>query len=176
MVRKRTSEVGTNISQQQIENLPNFERNFLDIARLAPGITATNVNSTDKKIAAAGQPAEAVNIFIDGATYKSDVLTGGVVGQDASKGNPFPQDAVQEFRIVTQNYKAEYQKAGSAIITATTRSGTNDFELSAFGFNVNNNYVAPDAVTAARGGLPPQYKRWQAGASIGGPIQQDRAG
>jgi len=171
----RTSEIGTNVSQAQIQNLPNFERNFLDIARLAPGITAQNVDATGvKKIAAVGQPAEAVNVFIDGATYKSDVLTGGVAGQDASKGNPFPQDAVQEFRIVTQNYKAEYQKAGSAIITATTRSGTNDFELSAFGFNVNNTYVAADAITAARGGLPPQYRRWQAGVSAGGPIQRDK--
>ncbi|HEU4630361.1 MAG TPA: TonB-dependent receptor [Gemmatimonadaceae bacterium] len=172
--RTRTSEVGTNISREQIENLPNFERNFLDIARLAPGITSQNVNSTDKKIAAAGQPAEAVNVFVDGATYKSDVLSGGVVGQDASKGNPFPQGAVQEFRVVTQNYKAEYQKAGSAIITATTRSGTNDFEAEAFAYNVNNQYVSPDAITAAQNGPRPQYKRWQAGASIGGPIQQDR--
>ena len=170
----RTSEVSTNVSREQIENLPNFERNFLDIARLAPGITATNVNSTDKKISASGQPAEAVNIFIDGATYKSDVLTGGVVGQDASKGNPFPQDAVQEFRVVTQNYKAEYQKAGSAIITATTRSGTNDLEFSAFGFNVNNKYAVSDAIAASRNDPRPTYKRWQAGASLGGPIQQDR--
>ena len=170
----RTSEIGTNVSQAQIQNLPNFERNFLDIARLAPGITATSVNSTDKKISAGGQPAEAINIFFDGATYKSYVLSGGVVGQDASKGYPFPQDAVQEFRVVTQNYKAEYQKAGSAIITATTRSGTNEFELGAFGFNVNNKYVAPDAITAARNGQRPQYKRWQAGASVGGPIQKDR--
>src|SRR4030095_2713149 len=100
--------ISTNVSREQIQNLPNFERNFLDIARLAPGITSQNVNSTDKSFAASGQPADAVNVFIDGATYKSDVLTGGVAGQNASKGNPFPQDAVQEFRVITQNYKAEY--------------------------------------------------------------------
>ena len=92
----RSSEIGTNVSRQQIENLPNFERNFLDIAKLVPGITATAVNNSDKFLAAGGQPAEAVNIFVDGATYKNDVLRGGVVGQDASKGNPFPQAAVQE--------------------------------------------------------------------------------
>lgn len=172
--RTRTSEVATNVSREQIENLPNFERNFLDIARLAPGITADNVNSTNKTFRAAGQPAEAVNVFIDGATYKSDVLAGGVVGQDASKGNPFPQGAVQEFRVVTQNYKAEYQKAGSAIITATTRSGTNDLEVDLFGYNVNNAYVVADAIAAARGGPTPQYQRWQAGGSVGGPIVQDK--
>jgi hypothetical protein len=170
----RTSEISTNVTREQIQNLPNFERNFLDIARLAPGITSQAVNSTDKTFAAGGQPAEAVNIFIDGATYKSDVLTGGTAGQNASKGNPFPQDAVQEFRVVTQNYKAEYQKAGSAIITATTRSGSNTFEGSAFGFNVNNALVSRDAFTAGRNGPRPQYKRWQAGASLGGPIVRDK--
>ena len=53
---------------------------------------------------------------------------GGVAGQDASRGNPFPQGAVQEFRVITQNFKAEYQKAASAIITATTKSGGNMWE------------------------------------------------
>ncbi len=170
----RTSEISTNVSREQIQNLPNFERNFLDIARLAPGITSQNVNSTDKTFAASGQPADAVNVFIDGATYKSDVLTGGVAGQNASKGNPFPQDAVQEFRVITQNYKAEYQRAGSAIITATTRSGSNTVEASAFGFNVNNALVSRDAFTAGRNGPRPQYKRWQAGGSLGGPIVRDK--
>ena len=170
----RTSEVATNVSREQIQNLPNFERNFLDIARLAPGMTAQNVNSTDKTIAAAGQPAEAVNIFIDGASYKNDVLRGGVVGQDASKGNPFPQGAVQEFRVITQNYKAEYQKAASAVITATTRTGSNQFEADAFAYGVGKSYVARDAFTASNGGARPDYQRLQAGASIGGPIVPDR--
>lgn len=174
-VETRTSEVGTNISQEQIENLPNFERNFLDIARLAPGISApVNPASSDKTIAAVGQPAEAVNVFIDGATYKNDVLRGGVVGQDASKGNPFPQGAVQEFRVLTQNYKAEYQKAASAIITASTRSGSNDLTADAFAYGVGKSYVARDAITAREGGDRPDYQRLQAGGSIGGPIVRDK--
>jgi len=170
----RTSEVGTNVSEEQIQRLPNFERNFLDLARLAPGITPTAVNSTDKFISAGGQPAEAVNVFVDGATYKNDVLLGGVVGQDASKGNPFPQGAVQEFRIITQNYKAEYQKAASAIITATTRSGTNQWEADAFAFGVGKSYVARDAFSASRGDPRPDYQRLQAGGSIGGPLVQNK--
>ena len=170
----RTSEVGSNISREQIQNLPNFERNVLDLARLVPGITASAPNSTDKTIAAGGQPSEAVNVFVDGATYKNDVLRGGVVGQDASKGNPFPQGAIQEFRVITQNYKAEYQKAASAIITATTRSGTNAFEADAFAFGVGKSYVARDAFTAGRAGPRPNYQRLQAGVSVGGPIRKDK--
>ena len=171
---KRTSEVATNISREQISNLPNFERNVLDLAKLVPGITAQAVNNSDKFIAAGGQPAEAVNIFVDGATYKNDVLRGGVVGQDASKGNPFPQGAIDEFRVLTQNYKAEYQKAASVIIVATTKSGSNQPEADLFAYGVGKSYVAKDEIAVRNGSPRPDYKRLQAGASVGGPIIKDK--
>lgn len=170
----RTSEVGTNISREQIENLPNFERNVLDLAKLVPGITAQSVNNGDKFFASGGQPAEAVNVFVDGATYKNDVLRGGVVGQDASKGNPFPQGAIQEFRVLTQNYKAEYQRATSAIIVATTKSGSNQTEVDLFAYGVGKSYVARDEITLRRNGARPNYQRLQAGGNIGGPIVRDK--
>ena len=47
-----------------------------------------------------GLDATQVNVFIDGVSYKNDVLDGGVVGQDSSRGSPFPQSAVQEFRVL----------------------------------------------------------------------------
>jgi outer membrane receptor protein involved in Fe transport len=165
-----TSEVGANIGRAQIANLPNYERNVLDLARLAPGITAQKVDNTDKTLSAGGQPAEAVNIFIDGASYKNDVLRGGVVGQDASKGNPFPQGAIQEFRVQTQNFKAEYQKAASAVITATTRTGGSRTEADFFAFGVGHGYTGRDAITTRNAGDAPKYKRLQAGGNIGGPI------
>lgn len=170
----RTSEVSTNVTREQIENLPSSERNFLDIARLAPGLTATDPNNTDKFLAAGGQPAEAVNVFVDGVSYKNDVLRGGVVGQDASKGNPFPQGAVQEFRVLTQNYKAEYQKAASAIISATTRSGSNQWESDFFASRIDKGHVARDAYTVLNAGQRPNYTRLQAGGSVGGPIKRDK--
>src|ERR1700687_723581 len=170
----RTSEVATNISREQISNLPNFERNVLDLAKLTPGMSAQAVDNSDKFLAAGGQPPEAVNIFVDGASYKNDVLRGGVVGQDASKGNPLPQGALDQFRVLTQNYKAEYQKAASAIIVATTKSGTNRPEADLFAYGIGNSYVARDAFTVQQGGPRPNYKRLQAGGNIGGPIIKDK--
>ena len=170
----RTSEVGTNISQQQIADLPNFERNVLDLAKLVPGVTATSVNSTDKTFASGGQPASSVNVFVDGASFKSDILPGGVAGQNASKGNPFPQGAIQEFRVLTQNYKAEYQKAAAAVIVATTKSGTNALEASAFAYGIGHGYAARDAFAELKGFNHPQYQRLQAGASLGGPLVRDK--
>ncbi|MFL5631375.1 MAG: carboxypeptidase regulatory-like domain-containing protein, partial [Gemmatimonadaceae bacterium] len=163
----KTSEVGTNITREQISNLPNFERNVLDLAKLTPGMSAQQVNSTDKVLASGGQPPEAVNIFVDGASYKNDVLRGGVVGQDASKGNPLPQGAIDQFRVLTQNYKAEYQKAASVVIVATTKSGTNNTEADLFAYGIGKAYVAKDAITARRGGARPNYQRLQAGGNVG---------
>ncbi|MFL5559956.1 MAG: carboxypeptidase regulatory-like domain-containing protein [Gemmatimonadaceae bacterium] len=170
----RTSEVGTNISREQIDNLPNYERNVLDLAKLTPGVMSQDVNNGDKFIRANGQPAEAVNIFVDGASYKNDVLRGGVVGQDASKGNPLPQGAIQEFRVLTQNYKAEYQRASSLVIVATTKTGTNNTEADAFAYGVGKAYVARDYFTMKRNGARPNYDRLQAGGNIGGPIIKDK--
>ena len=170
----RTSEVGTSISREQISNLPNFERNVLDLAKLTPGVSAQAVNNSDKFLAAGGQPPEAINVFVDGATYKNDVLRGGVVGQDASKGNPFPQGAIDEFRVLTQNYKAEYQKAASAIIVATTKSGTNQTEGDLFAYGVGKAYVARDEFAVRNNSARPNYQRLQAGGNIGGPIIRDK--
>lgn len=184
-VDTRTSEVATNITSEQMEALPQQERNFLNFAGLAPGITVSRLED-NKQISAAGLPANKINVFIDGTSYKNDVLEGGVHGQDASRGNPFPQIAVREFRVITQNFKAEHQRAASAVVTATTRSGTNRFEASGFVLGQNSELVAanpgaqldcgrrrandPDAPCT----LHPEYERLQLGLSAGGPIVRDR--
>src|SRR4051812_7539767 len=171
----RTAEAATNVTPQQIENLPQDDRNFLNFATLAPGIRL----STDpqrKTIASDAQPAEQTNVFIDGVSLKNDVLQGGLVGQDSSRGNPFPQNAVQEFRVITQNYSAQYEKASSAIITAVTKSGGNDFRGQVFEFYQPKNWVAPLPKNFQFSSLTTNkdYQRSQPGISIGGPILQDK--
>src|SRR6185369_15867797 len=131
-VDTRTPEAATNVTKEQIENLPQDDRNFLKFAALAPGVRLSN-DPQRKTIAGDAQPAEQMNVFIDGVSFKNDVLQGGLVGQDSSRGNPFPQNAVQEFRVVTQNYSAQYDKAASAIITAITKSG---YERNQPGFSI----------------------------------------
>jgi hypothetical protein len=174
-VETRTSEAATNVTTQQIENLPQNERNFLNFAALAPGIRL----STDpqrKTIAGDAQPAEQTNIFIDGVSFKNDVLQGGAVGQDSSRGNPFPQNAVQEFRVITQNYSAQYDKASSAIITAITKSGGNSIDGQLFLFYQPRAWVAatPKNFQFSTLTTNSSYQRYQSGASFGGPIIKDK--
>ena len=164
----RTSEVATNVSQTQINNLPQISRNFLNFAALAPGVRVTEGEEA-RTISAGGQGASAVNIFIDGQNQKSTIIAGGVGGQTDSRGNPFPQVAVQEFRVISQNFKAEYEQASSAIITSVTRSGTNDLTGDAFITYQDSDWTSENYLGNEVG-----VERLQYGGSVGGPIIEDR--
>jgi hypothetical protein len=181
LVETRTSEVATNVTDDQIENLPQNNRNFLNFAQLAPGI---RVNQTEfrQTFAGGGVGAERegqslggpqVNVFIDGVSLRSNVQQGGIVGQDVSRGNPFSQLAVREFRVLSSNFKAEFEDAGTAIITAVTKSGTNNFSGEIFGSYQNEGLISRDYFVKRDDLDEPKLKRKQYGAGIGGPIITD---
>ncbi|MHB8528604.1 MAG: TonB-dependent receptor [Caulobacteraceae bacterium] len=173
LIETKTSEVAGNITPQQIESLPQNSRNFLNFAGLVAGIS-TPTDPTQKTFSSAGQPPNQTNVFIDGASLKNNILQGGLVGQDSSRGNPFSQEAISEFRVLVQNFKAEYEQGGTSIITAVTKSGTNEFHGSAYGFFQNKDMTAEEHFAALAGTPKPDYSRWQYGATLGGPIIKDR--
>ena len=175
-VETHTSEVATNVTQAQINKLPTPSRNFLDLAQLAPGVQVTEdrVNGQFRTVTAGGQPPSAVNLFIDGTSYKNELTGGGIAGQDASRGNPFPRNAVQEYRVISQNFKAEYQNATSAVITAQTKSGGNLWSGQALYAYQNKGMVQLDSFQRANGTPKPDYRRTLAAFSVGGPIIKDK--
>jgi hypothetical protein len=81
---------------------------------------------------------------------------------------------VQEFRVVTQNYKAEYQRASGAVVTAATKSGTNEVSGDLFFYGQNRNLLATNYWDQRDNIQRPEYRRGQFGASVGGPIVRDR--
>ena len=178
----RTSEVATNVTQAQIAKLPTPSRNFLDLAQLTPGVTVTEdrLNGTTRTFSAGGQGPNAVNVFVDGTSLKNDLTGGGVAGQDASRGNPFPRMAIQEYRVISQNFKAEYQKASSAIITATTKTGSNVWSGSAiFGLQTKGLVALDHFQDSLKTANPttfqePDYKRYLGAVGIGGPLIKDK--
>ncbi|HUP63421.1 MAG TPA: TonB-dependent receptor [Thermoanaerobaculia bacterium] len=174
-VETETSEIATNVTTHQIENLPQDDRNFLNFAALAPGIRLSK-DPLRKTFAGDAQDPEQTNIYIDGVSTKNDILQGGTSGQDSSRGNPFPQSAVQEFRVITQNYGAQYGQASSAIITAVTKSGGNDFKGQAFVYYQPNSWVEETEKNFQFSTLTTnsEYRRLQPGISLGGPIIKDR--
>ncbi len=169
----RTSEVATNVSTTQIERLPQTDRNFLAFAALAPGVRY-NDSETDKGITSGASTASQVNVFIDGVSLKNQLREGGIAGQQNSRGNPFGQLAVQEFRVLTQNYKAEYEQAGAAIVTAITKSGTNEFHGEIFGQYTDKSLSEKAYLDKRNNRAEPAFERKQYGAALGGPIIKDK--
>lgn len=167
----RTSEVATSVSKTQIETMPQNGRNFLSFAALAPGVSYST--DPERKVIQSGPTsANQTNLFIDGMSQKNQVLQGGIAGQDASYGNPFPQDAIQEYKVSTQNFKAEYEQSGSAIITAITITGTNKFKGTAFA-----NYQSKGMVGQPyyeRSNPKPDLSNKEYGVTMSGPIIKDK--
>jgi hypothetical protein len=187
LIETRTSEIATNVTQQQIENLPQGSRNFIDFAALAPGIRIMKAGGFPVQLrqtfGGGGVGLDPggdsfngpqVNVFIDGVSLRSNIQQGGIVGQDVSSGNPFSQLAVQEFRVLTSNFKAEYEDAGTSIITAITKSGTNAFHGEAFGLYTDQSLTSNDFFTKQRGDPKVPFKRYQYGVALGGPIVRDK--
>jgi hypothetical protein len=173
----RTSEVGTSVSRAQIDSLPQVSRNFLAFADLAPGVRFDVEAKTGYgSLQGGAQNQDNVNVFIDGVGQKNYILRGGMSGLDSSRGNPFPQSAVAEYKVVAQNYKAEFDQVSSTAITAITKSGTNTLHGDLFVDRTGANLTAYDPFQKKNkvdGVDRPRYAQTQYGATLGGPLKED---
>ena len=164
----RTQTVSTNITPAQIENLPQNKRNFLSFAALAPGVQVTAGDNA--QVQAGGLASQFTNVFLDGMSFKNPINHGGVFGQNFGLGNPFPQIAVQEYVVETQNFGAETGQAGSAVISAITKTGGNEFHGSAFIEFQPKSFIEQPYFDKKNDVPKPDYNRKQFGGELGGPI------
>lgn len=159
--------VTTNITPSQIENLPQSSRNFLSFAQLAPGVQLISPSGAQQLQAGALAPQNA-NILLDGMSFKNPINHGGMFGQNFGDfGNPFPQIAIQEYQLQTQNFGAENGQSASALLTAITKSGGDKFHGSAF-----IEWQPKELVHKGHfeSGPKREYDRKQFGGDFGGPI------
>jgi hypothetical protein len=163
---QRTSSTDT-IEQRRIDNLPINGRNYINFAltdsRLArddaPSIGAAPTSGLNMS----GQRARANLVNVDGADAV-DNSTNGI-------RSTVSQEAVQEFQIITNGYAAEYGRASGGVVNIITRSGTNDFHGSLFGYLRNRNFQAVNPFSTISN---PAYTRVQTGAAFGGPIKKGK--
>jgi len=161
----------TVITEKQMENLPLNGRQFANLGSLAPG-TTLSVNADPTKpgqltIALNGGSGRNVNFLIDGGDNTDDTIGGALQN--------FNIEAVQEFNIQTQQYKAEFGRTTGGVLTVVTKTGTNTFEGNAYEFYRDDSLNSESHSESAAGGGKAPYKRNQYGASFGGPIVKDRA-
>jgi hypothetical protein len=170
LVDTTRTDVSLPISTQQIQDLPLNGRDFVNLAYLAPG--ARPVNSYDPT-------KNRIGVFaIDGSSGRNvNVTVNGIDDKDNTVGGPvmqLPLEAVEEFQISTQRFSAANGRSEGALITAITKSGTNQLHGSLYFFDRNQVMNANDYFSEQGGSPKPDYGRQQFGGSIGGPVRKDK--
>src|SRR5262249_32175519 len=164
-----TSSLGNVVDQQLIENLPLLGRNPYSLVALVPG-ARPSAGLNDLPVDIISQSYVSINgargnqneYLLDGAPN-----TAAVGNQPVAFVNP---DAVQEFKVETNNYSAQYGRAGGGIFNIVTRSGANDFQGTAYDYLRNDALNANTFFGNRAGQKKPPFRFNQFGASIGGPI------
>jgi hypothetical protein len=182
LLKTEKADVSTIFDQQQVSSLPVGDQNFTNLQLLLPGAQVLGWSHAADENPQASQQIQVNGQAFGGTAFELD----GADNQDPILGiiviNP-PMDAVTETKITTQNYDAELGKAVSAVVTAQTRSGTNQFHGSAYDFRTGNANLArnpfnqySDSYAAANNlapSIPPGLKN-RFGGSIGGPVVRDK--
>lgn len=162
-----SSTLGQSVTSRPIVDLPLNGRDVLQLAKLQPGVTETNDDNTGAgNFSIAGGRTDSVTFLLDGGV-NNDLLSNGVVY------NPNP-DSIAEFRILQNNYTAEYGRNGGGVISVVTKSGTNAFHGTAFEFLRNDAFNANTFFNKANDIPRDVLKRNQYGGTFGGPILKDK--
>jgi outer membrane receptor protein involved in Fe transport len=167
MVETTQTASGTTIDQTRIDNLPINGRNYVNFAltnsQLARDTTPSIGAAPTSGLNIGGQRARSNLVNIDG-TDATDNSVNGI-------RSTVSQEAVQEFQIITNGYAAEYGRAAAGVINIISKSGSNEFHGSAFGY-LRNRYI--QATNPFSNVYQPAYTRAQYGLSAGGPIKKDK--
>lgn len=161
------STLGNSVTSRPLVDLPLNGRNVLQLALLQPGVTETNPDSTAAgDFSVAGGRTDSVTYLLDGG-INNNLLDNGVVY------SPNP-DTIAEFRILQNNYTAEYGRNGGGVVSVVTKSGTNNFHGSLFEFLRNDAFNANSYFNKLNGAPRDVLKRNQFGGTLGGPIVKDK--
>ncbi|PQJ71814.1 TonB-dependent receptor [Polaribacter butkevichii] len=160
---KRIQQMGasTKIGAGQIKNLPSEGRNFTRLTSLSPLQGAGSLNL-------GGQRRTSTNVTIDGVNFRN-TLTAGEIGR-----GPYTisQEAIREFEVSTNDYDVTQGRQGGGSITSVTKSGTNEFEGSAFFYHRADNLQSQYTIQGQE--RDADFYNSQSGLSIGGPLIKDK--
>jgi hypothetical protein len=179
LVETSHATMGITIDQQKVVELPLNGRNFTQLGTLIPGVLAPpsglggqagdatpgGFGATTAGFNVNGMRNQSNNFVMDGTTNNDTFNTGFVLRP--------PPDAIQEFKIQTHSYAAEYGRNAGAVVNVVTKSGTNVFRGSAWEFNRDDSLQAKNYF-ALSSQPKPKLKQNQFGGALGGPIQKNK--
>ena len=175
VLQTQNASVGQVVDSRSVNDLPLNGRNFTFLAQLSAGVNTpqadTRGNAANGAFAANGlRPAEN-NYLLDGIDNNSDTV-------DFLNGTNFvvlpPVDAIEEFKVETSGFSAQYGRSGAAVLNATIKSGTNELHGSAWEFFRNDKLDAADFFENAGGIKKGALRQNQFGVSAGGPIIKNK--
>jgi hypothetical protein len=167
-VETRATSVGELVDRTRIQELPLNGRNAMSLARVIPGVISVSAptiqtqSRSGPSITVAGGRNTQNEFRFDGISFKN--LT-----QNTALNYPSP-DALQEFKILTSNYSAEFGRNGGGVFTSLTRSGTNQFHGTMWEFLRNTALNARNTFSLSK----PELKQNQYGFTFGGPAIRNR--
>jgi hypothetical protein len=167
-----SKQVGGNITQGELTEIPNPTRNWLGFVGLLPGIQvqSTTISFGGDSINVNGQSNRNNNFVVDGGGNNDDYL-----GQAFGGQTRVALEAVQEFQVLTNQFDAEFGRSTGAVVNAVTKQGTNALRGSAFGYFTDSAVTAPDFFTRQAGLRKPETSKQEWGGTIGGPVIRDKA-
>src|SRR5712692_1002259 len=171
VLETQDASVGQVIDSRNVDSLPLNGRNFTFLAQLAAGVNTpqadTRGNAASGAFAANGLRPAQNNYLLDGIDNNSDTV-------DFLNGTNYvvlpPVDAIEEFKVQTSDFSAEFGRSGAAVLNATIKSGTNNFHGTAWEFFRNDKLDAADFFENAGGIKKGALRQNQFGFSAGGPV------
>ena len=169
-IETESGQVGYLVSNEEIKNIAVNGRNFTSLAALVPGAAS---NLADEPLV--GNLGHADIAYNGSPSYQNVWLIDGAFNIDTSKSQTplltFPSlEALSEFRVLSNNYSAEYGMSGAAVITMGIKSGTNTWHGVAYEFVRNDDFDGRNAFLLSRQKL----KQNDFGFTVGGPIRKDK--
>src|SRR6266550_3728717 len=171
VLETQSGSVGQVVDSRSVNDLPLNGRNFTFLAQLAAGVNTpqadTRGNAASGAFAANGNRPAQNNYLLDGIDNNSDTV-------DFLNGTNFvvlpPVDAIEEFKVQTTGFSAEFGRSGAAVLNATIKSGTNELHGAVWEFFRNDKLDAADFFENAGGIKKGELRQNQFGVSAGGPV------
>jgi outer membrane receptor protein involved in Fe transport len=165
-VNTETQEIGTQISAEQVMELPTLNRNPYSLVATAASVSEDDPSGRGAGVSINGLRSSGTNVQLDGAS-NNDEFT-------ASVGQQVPLDSLQEFTVLTNSFGAEYGRASAGVINVVTKSGTNNWHGSAYEVG-RWSALAANTYYDNSNGIPKSvYTRNSFGGSFGGPVMKDK--
>ena len=167
-IETQSGMTGTTVSTKEIETMPLDGRNSLALALTIPGISG-DVGSDEGGIFQTTPSAGANLVISGGRTASSAFMADGASATSVTLGRQtvtFSSDTIQEFKVITSSFSAQYGVSGGGIVSTISKSGSNSFHGSLFYYQRNPTIAARQFNSP----IPPPFRRNEGGVTVGGPV------